>query len=216
MDFSPPYKRATAIAPDSPQGTKPKFAKAEGKGTSLTSQNPPQQEVQQSQGSQDRTQRERDRGNGQGRRSDPWWRKDPNHMTPQELAEFKDLLGDLTRLVLPQADTCLTCSFRPKLPDGTAAPEWAMVSNLFTVAQAWNRKKSEEPDSLNMTLRMTLMHCLITTPVERVENAINPPTHHGTGRPGRYVRLPAVEPGRPKPTSARSRIPSRSPLPSST
>eukprot|EP00439_Symbiodinium_sp_Y106_P087397 s60_g49.t1 len=91
-----------------------------------------------------------------GRRSDPWWRKDPNYMTPQELAEFKDLLRDLTRLVLRQADALsymqldvgymlfLKTRFRLKLLDGTAAPEWAIVSNLFTVAQAWNRKKSEE------------------------------------------------------------------------
>ena len=77
-------------------------------------------------------------------------------MTPQELAEFKDLLRDLTRLVLRQADALsymqldvgymlfLKTRFRLKLLDGTAAPEWAIVSNLFTVAQAWNRKKSEE------------------------------------------------------------------------
>ena len=60
MDLSLRDKRATVSAPDSPQGTKPKFAKAEGKGTSLAGQNSPQQEIQRSQGSQDRTQRERD------------------------------------------------------------------------------------------------------------------------------------------------------------
>eukprot|EP00439_Symbiodinium_sp_Y106_P020200 s8110_g2.t1 len=93
----------------------------------------------------------------------------------------------LTKLVLRQADTLayleldmgfmvfLKTSMRPRLPteeETTEVKQWAIVTDLFKAAEQWHARKSEDPTSLNATLWATLMHCMITALLVRVESLV--------------------------------------------
>eukprot|EP00439_Symbiodinium_sp_Y106_P035989 s1005_g4.t1 len=105
-----------------------------------------------------------------------WGRRD--RMDDKELRE---LMKELCRLVLRQADTVaylqmdlgfmlfLKTSMKPKLPvEEETTKQWAIVNNLYKTAQAWHAKKSSDPDSLTNTLRTTLVYCMMTTLQERI------------------------------------------------
>ena len=95
--------------------------------------------------------------------------------------ELRELMKELCRLVLRQADTVaylqmdlgfmlfLKTSMKPKLPvEEETTKQWAIVNNLYKTAQAWHAKKSSDPDSLTNTLRTTLVYCMMTTLQERI------------------------------------------------
>ncbi|CAE7568466.1 unnamed protein product [Symbiodinium necroappetens] len=188
------------------QETKPKYPKASGKGNHGPAQPPrssqapsspkelaantaDKEEDKPSRRSDWPARRGQEQRQNQRRQAPSWWSKDPNYRNENEIRELRHLVQDLTRLVLRQSDSIsymkldlgfmlfLKTSMRPKLEDGSRTPEWAVVDPLFRVAQAWNKKKQEAPDTLEAPLRNTLMHCLLTTLVERLEDAIANPPH---------------------------------------
>ena len=94
---------------------------------------------------------------------------------------MRDLLKELCRLVLRQADTIaylqmdlgfmlfLKASMKPKLQgEAEATKQWAIVSSLYQAAQAWHEEKANDADSLTNTLRTTLVHCMMNALYERI------------------------------------------------
>ncbi|CAE7675397.1 unnamed protein product [Symbiodinium sp. CCMP2592] len=193
MDTKDQAKRADLAepsqAPDQEE-TPSKYQKAAGKGNqhsrphgdkSLQVDAPQQQQ----QGR--RRERERDWQPASQRGGQPWWEyRSPK--SPQEMEEIRQLLRELARLVLRQADaiSCLQMdvgymiflktSMQPRLPEEpTATLDWAVVHNLYQVAQKWHQDKEKNPESVTTTLRTTLVYCLISTLLERVESAESKP-----------------------------------------
>ncbi|CAE6916579.1 unnamed protein product [Symbiodinium sp. CCMP2592] len=96
--------------------------------------------------------------------------------------ELRELVRELVRLVLRQADTLsylqmdlgfmvfLKTTMQPHLPeeDATQAKQWAVVTDLYQAAEKWHAMKQADPNSINATLRTTLVHCLVQALLERV------------------------------------------------
>ena len=108
---------------------------------------------------------------------------------------------------------------RPRLPteeETTEVKQWAIVTDLFKAAEQWHARKSEDPTSLNATLWATLMHCMITALLVRVESLVGNDTGLRSSRAAgacrrRQVPLPQVEPQHEGSRKDRPRAPQHCP-----
>jgi len=195
MDTSARDKRTETDAQDLEKEEPPsKWQKATGKGEGSKEQAPeppatdrPRRSPQRGQASQPSNPKpynRRDWGHTSRYGDHPWWMQDSEHDNKKE-KELRELMKELVRLVLRQADTIaylqmdlgfmvfLKTTMQPQMREGEAdtasTGQWAIVQNLFQAAEAWHDKKQNDPGSLNATLRTTLMYCLVGTLLERVE-----------------------------------------------
>ena len=97
---------------------------------------------------------------------------------------MKELLREMSRLVLRQSDSLnylqldvgfmlfLRTTMKPTVADDpTAAMDWTIVPDLYKAATQWHKDKTDKPENIVTTL----MYCVITTLLERVESTINKP-----------------------------------------
>ncbi|CAE7486360.1 unnamed protein product [Symbiodinium sp. CCMP2456] len=177
MDTTARDKRAEADAQDLEKEEPPsKWQKAMGKGEGSKEQaleppatDRPRRSPQRGQASQPNNPKpynRRDWGHTSRYGDHPWWMQD-SELDNKKEKELRELMKELVRLVLRQADTIaylqmdlgfmvfLKTTMQPQMPEGEAdtasTGQWAIVQNLFQAAEAWHDKKQNDPGSLNAT-----------------------------------------------------------------
>ena len=96
-------------------------------------------------------------------------------------AELRQILKELCRLVLRQADTIaylqtdvgfmifLKTTMKPQLQgEQEVAKQWSIVKSLHHTALEWHKKKEASPGELKATLRTTLFYCVVTALLNRI------------------------------------------------